>query len=349
MVVISDDSDAETAPGYSREVATLEGDTIQGSLQVLSASAAEPVQAGGLDRDDAQQDDSPQQAPEAGPDSKPTPTPKSKLKLRGKGSRMMREIQDYNSDATDSAPETGTPEQADEVAEEFFEGMHLTRAMRKGVDNAVKNRAGAQRKSLNAKELMKKVLRVQPASPKKKKRVKRRQGEANVAAAKREASEVSQTPPNTRTKRGKSRVVESDEDMEGTPGPKPAVFKVTKRRTKQKKKTPSPEVSDDPPYEEDKGDADDTYVSKAPSTFLKPPEMRQTRQSSRLQGIAPALPTPEPKKPSPPKLKTSGMTWSEKKSKYIDDGGSESGTRDLQKARYHRLAIAASRLRSGSS
>ncbi len=319
LLVTSDDRELTTAPEDSKKLAALGDDTAQIPLQLLSASAAEPVQAGGLDDGGAQQDDEPEQAPEIDPGPRSKPPRKSKPKSRMQN--MLKELEDFNELVLDSNSGKDTSEKPVEVAEEFLEGLHGTRAARKGVDNAVKNRAAAQRESLNAKELMKKTLRVLPVSPKKQKRVKRLFREDSVTAAERlwrGGSEASRAAPETRKKRGKSKAVESDEDMEGTPGPKPADVEVARGRTKQKqKKTPSPKSSDDSPYGEEYYDVDDADVPKAPSAYLKRPDIQPTRQSSRLRGVAPAETTPAPEKPSPPKLKTSGMTWSKKKGKHL--------------------------------
>ena len=294
MSVLSDNA-PEDALSDSTNLAASTGNEAHVSNTPIYASAAQIMQQ--ETEDDMELQYSPEPAPKA--------------RLRGKGARMLKELSDYNRNATSSS-DAASPEA-------LLEGLHGTRATRKNVNNAVNNRAPSLRKSLNTKALMEAELC--PDARKKKQQRKRnsiprRKRADSTGGTSSELDEVIQEKAKVQQTRKIPRVEDVPDEMTEALRSSKAKARATKSTKNKKRKTPRLET---PEWEDvEDGDEDEDYLSAEKPAYLQRPSLRGNRRSSRdgsgtLDSTADARTNAPNQEAETPKIMTSGMTWDEKK------------------------------------
>ena len=288
MVVLSD-SEPEDALSDSTNFAASTGNETDVSNTSIYARAAQVMQQ--ETEDDMELEYSPEPAPKA--------------RLRGKGTRMLKELSDYNIDVKSSSDVTSP--------EALLEGLHRTRATRRNVNNAVNNRAPSLRKSLNTKALMEAELfpdaRKKTRQRKKNPTSRRKRAESSEGSST-ELDEVVQKVKIQRTRKI-PRVKDVADEMDGvlsSSKAKASKSKSTKNKMRKTTKLETPEWE----HVED-GDVDEEFLSAEKPAYLQQPSIRGNRRSSRIAPAADARTNAPDQEAETPKIMTSGMTWEEKK------------------------------------
>ena len=289
MVVLSD-SEPEDALSDSTNFAASTGNEADVSNTSIYARAAQVMQQ--ETEDDMELEYSPEPAPKA--------------RLRGKGTRMLKELSDYNKDLKSSS-DVASPEA-------LLEGLHRTRATRRNVNNAVNNRAPSLRKSLNTKALMEAELcpdARKKTRQRKKNPISRRKRVESTEGSPTELDEVIQEKVKIQRTRKIPRVKDVADQMDGVLSSSKAKARATKCTKNKKRKTPRLET---PEWEHvEDGDVDEEFLSAEKPAYLQQPSIRGNRRSSRIAPAADARTNAPDQEAETPKIMTSGMTWEEKK------------------------------------